>query len=186
MRKQHYICSMNIVERTWTHNFSDKEKKFLIAYAQGGSLEDAAIVAGYGNKVISFMGERILKRKEAREELKNIKVDLATADTATIAIDEVVEGFRAIASAVITDFYDDFGDVVDVTSIDPIKARAIKEIKRTVHPKTGAVTVTLTLHDKVAALQNLGRIGGHYAADNGQSTGDINIMVGLPGGIAGL
>lgn len=177
---------MNINERQWQGKFSPKEKAWLMAYASGVSSESAAEAAGYSRQACSYIGDTILRKDGARAELALIRSELAVSDTGDISLEEVVDGFRVIASAVITDFFDWTGEVIDVTQIDPVKARAIKEIKRTVNPKNGHVTTVITMHDKVKALENLGRIGGHFAADNGQAAGDVNIQINLPGGISGL
>lgn len=177
---------MNIHEREWQGKFSEREKLWLLAYGAGQDSRTAAQTAGYAPGALDIIGDKILKREDARAELKLIRSELAVSDVADVSIEEIVEGFRVIAMANVKDFLDFKGDVMDVTEMDPIKAKAIKEIKRTVNPRNGHVTTVITMHDKVKALENLGRIGGHYAADNGQSGGDVNIQINLPGGIGGL
>ena len=181
------ITMISTLEREWTHEneLSEKEKIFLLDYAQTNDMERALRKAGYAESVIGFKGKSILARIEARLELQQIKEELEIADN-SLTKEEVIEEFRTIATATITDFYDANGEVIDVTEMDPVKAKAIKEIKRTVNPKSGAVTVVVTMHDKIQALQNLGRIGGHYAADNDQGGGDVNIQIVVPGGLGAI
>lgn len=154
----------------------------MMSYARTGDSKVAVQEAGYSASVQAWMGDKLLAREDVRAQLKELedKVESVKDD---VPIQEVIKGFRVIADANILDFYDESGQVVDVMRMDREKAKAIKEIKRTVNPKNGHVTVTVTMHDKVAALQNLGRIGGHYAADNGQTSGDVNIQINLPGGL---
>lgn len=177
------LVMSTIHDREWVNITSEKEKNFLLTYARTGDLQESARAADYAETSISWIGDRIMSRAEAREELRLIRDELGYKE-GSMSQEELIEEFKTIATATITDFYDDFGDVIDVTQMDPIKARAIKEIKRTVNPKSGAVTVVVTMHDKISALQNLGRIGGHYAADNGDKTGDVNIQIVLPGGLS--
>lgn len=175
-----------IHDREWSAaKLSEREKLFLLEFAQTQDLVLSARKAGYSESVVGYQGKVILAKPEAKGELLLIREEIGAASP-DMTKDEIVEEFKIIATATITDFYDEFGNVRDVTEFDPEKAKAIKEIKRTVHPKTGAVTVTLTMHDKINALQNLGRIGGHYAADNGQLDKDVNIQIVVPGGLGGL
>lgn len=181
------LVMYSTLEREWTHDeaLSEKEKVFLLDYAQTDDMDGALRKAGYAESTIAFKGKSILSRIEARQELELIRAELKGADN-SLTKEEVIEEFRTIATATITDFYDANGEVIDVTQMDPVKARAIKEIKRTVNPKSGAVTVVVTMHDKISALQNLGRIGGHYAADNDQGSGDVNIQIVVPGGLGAI
>lgn len=174
-----------ILGREWPQGLSDKEKVFLMEVARGADMPLAAERAGYSPAVTGSIGRTILKKEVAREELARLRAE-RSGDAGDIALKEVVEGFRLIANANILDFFDYDGEVMDVGDMDPEKARAIKEIKRTVNPRNGHVTVVITMHDKVAALNNLTKIGGHYAADNGQQGGDVNIQINLPGGISAL
>lgn len=178
----------NAQDREWvTPGFSAKEKAFLLEYARNPDLQEACRKAGFDEHVVSFRGEVILKKEGAKQELALIREELGLDSNEAMGKEEVAREFRIIATASVQDFYDEFGNVKDVTELDPEKARAIKEVKRSVHPRTGVVTVTLTLHDKVAALQNLGRISGAYAADNDQAgAGDVNIQIVVPGGLGGL
>lgn len=172
-----------IHDREWVNITSEKEKEFLLIYARTGDLQESARGANYAEASVPWIGDRIMARQEAREELRLIRDELGMKDGA-MTQEELVEEFKTIATSTITDFFDEFGEVLDVTEMNPIKARAIKEIKRTVNPKNGHVTTVITMHDKISALQNLGRIGGYYAADNGQSQGDVNIQIVLPGALS--
>lgn len=180
-----YVILQGMIERKWKNKFSPKEKIMLVEIAKGSSPLQAAVQAGYSEGWASVNVDRKLAQESFQVELQLIKDEIAEVGE-TVTLKELLDEFRIIGTANITDFYDYKGDVLDVTEIDPQKARAIKEIKRTINPKNGHVTVTLTMHDKVAALQNLGRIGGHYAADNGQTSGDVNIQLNLPGGLTNL
>lgn len=176
---------LTIHDIDWIGKFSNREKAFIVSYAKTGDLENSLIEAGYSETVLDWMGDKLLSQKPIRDQLAALK-EQGEREQDEVKVREVVQGFRNIAEANILDFYDEEGQVVDVTAMDPSKTHAIKEIKRTINPKTGAVTVTVTMHDKIAALQNLGRIGGHYAADNGQSGGDVNIQINLPGGLGNI
>lgn len=179
------MAEISIHDREWNGKFSEREKKFLVAYASSGDMVEAATDAGYDPGAVSWVGQKIMGRPESKLELNELKKELGK-DAGSMDFEELVKEFKIVATASIKDFYDEEGNVIDVTEMDPVKARAIKEIKRTVNPKNGHVTVTVTMHDKISALQNLGRMGGHYAADNGQSNGDVNILLNVPGGMASL
>ena len=171
-----------IFDIEWSEGISDKEKKFILEYAKDSDKDRALIVAGYSDSVQSWMGDKLLSRPEIRQELAMVREHVGPAKD-DIPIEEIIAGFRSITDVSMTDFFDFNGEVMDISEMDPVKAKAIKEIKKTVNPRNGHITTVVTLHDKIAALQNLGRIGGHYAADNGQNQGDVNIQVVLPGGL---
>lgn len=185
-----YICEKHrtmasIYERDWQSKFSDKEKEFLLELASTGDMEGSARKAGFSDASVSWIGKKILAKPEAKYELECIKKETG-ADAGSMTLEELEEEFKIIATASVTDFYDELGNVKDVTELDPEKAKAIKSVKRTVNPRNGAITVELVMHDKISALQNLGRMGGHYAADNGQGVGDVNIQIVVPGGLGAL
>lgn len=180
------LVKESIYDRQWIGEFSDQEKMFLLEYAKSGDDIDASLRAGRSATSAKTWGRIFLERPEARAELMVIK-ETSGGEPGTINLDALVNEFEIIAKASIVDFIDPLtGNVMEPTEMDPVKARAIKEIKRTVNPKNGHVTTVITMHDKIQALTNLGRIGGHYAADNGQQQGDVNIQINLPGGLAAL
>lgn len=174
-----------IYDRDWKSKFSDNEKKFLMEFATSGDIEESARKAGFAENSISWIGKRILARQDSKYELDCIKKETGLTE-GSMSLEQLEEEFKIIATATVTDFYDELGNVKDVTELDPEKAKAIKSVKRTVNPRNGSVTVELVMHDKISALQNLGRMGGHYAADNGQSNGDVNIQIVVPGGLGAL
>lgn len=181
------IVKAGVYDRVWQGKFSEKEQIFLMEFAQTSDAPESARKAGFSETVVSWWGKKFLEKQEARAELLAIKSEL-DLEVGSIRVDDLVEEFMIIAQASIVDFYDELtGEPKDVLAMDPVKAKAIKEIKRTVNPKNGHVTTVITMHDKLSALQNLGRIGGHYAADNGQgSSGDVNVQIVLPGGMSNL
>lgn len=174
-----------IHDHIWINKFTEKEKRLLLGYAKGLDLVDAARQANYGEGVVSWVGEKLIARPEARAELRELRREMG-AKEGEIPAEDLIHEFKIIAQASVTDYLDELGNFKDVIDIDPEKAKAIKEVKRTLNPRTGEITVTLTMHDKISALQNLGRMGGHYAADNGQQGGDVNIQLNLPAGLATL
>lgn len=177
---------MNLLERKWKNkDISDQEKVFLIHYALTDDMDEALKEAKFEESVLGWKGPAILGRDTVKAEFAAILAELGKSDR-PMTQQEVEAEFRLLATVSITDFYDKKGEVKDVTKLDPLLAKAIKSVKRTVNPRTGAVTVELVLHDKLKALENLGRIGGYYAADNGQQSGDVNIQVVLPGGLANI
>lgn len=172
-------------ERQWPEKtFTPKEKEFLLEYARTNDETASLDHAGYAETQWAFKGKSILSRKESQQELALIRAELGMAEGSTLTQKEIEEEFRVIATATVTDFYDELGEVRDITELDPDKARAIKSVKRSVD-RFGKVTVELVMHDKIQALQNLGKMGGFYALDEG-GKGDVNIQINLPGGLAKL
>lgn len=170
---------ITISEWQWPDDISDKERTFIGEYVLSGDKQASATAAGYADSVLDHIGDKLLRKSSVRREIAEIRsaIEKKAGD---LSDEDVIAHFKAIAEANILDFYDELGNVVDIDEMDKTKAGAVKEIIRSVSPK-GVVTVKVTMHDKIAALQNLSRIRGLYAADNGQTQGDINIQINVPG-----
>ena len=172
-----------LTEWVWSNDLTEKERTFVKEYILSGDTIHSAKKAEY--VMVETMATKLIQKQEILAEIELIREEIVRKK-GSLSQEEVVKEFKLIAEANILDFYDEMGNVKDIDEMDKEKARCVKEIVRTVNPKTGAVTVKVTMHDKISALQNLGRIGGYYAADNGQSQGNVNIMLNVPGGVMDL
>ena len=172
------------VSREWPEEINAQEQDFLFRFAVTDDIFQAAREAGYPESRCNWIGKKIMSRPECKIELLKLKEELGKPTE--VMEEDIIREFRIIAEASMLDYIDEFGEVKNMDEIDPLKAKAIKSIKRTVNPKTGAVTTEIVLHDKLAALSHLGKNIGFYAADNGQQNGDINIQLNLPTALVNL
>lgn len=173
-----------LVKREWPDSISPQEQDFLFRYATTDDIVLAARLAEYPITKVSWIGKKIMARPECKVELIRLKDELGKPTE--ILEEDLVREFKIIAEANIQDYLDEFGEVKPIDTIDPLKAKAIKSFKKTINPKTGVITLELTMHDKITALAHLGKNIGFYAADNGQQQGDINIQINVPGALANL
>jgi phage terminase small subunit len=142
----------------------------------------AAIRAGYSENGANVKGAQLLAIVSIQERIKELKQ--ARAERTQITADRVLQEIAYIAFARV----DDFVNVVEVQSDDEDgktskfklvevnatqtmtedKVRAISSIKQ------GKDGIELKLHDKVKALELLGKHRGIFEADNKQKT-DITV-----------
>lgn len=172
------------ISRDWPENIREQERVFLMSFAITDDIYQAAREAEYAESRVGWIGKKIMSRPECKIELIKLKEELGKPTE--IMEEDLIKEFKIIAESNIIDYLDEFGEVKSLDEIDPLKAKAIKSLKRTVNPKTGAVTTELVLHDKMTALSHLGKNIGFYAADNGQGKGDTNIQINVLGALANL
>lgn len=161
---------------------SERKKAFCRAYVVDFNGASAAITAGYSKRRAIVTASELLKDPAISEEIKNLidKRNLKTDDAAG----RVIKELEAIAYAKTTDFVK-VKDIeervgrktrkvriayIELTSdVDEEKQKAIAEIRQT---KDG---VSLKSHDKVKALELLGRHFGIFEKDNNQSKPVVNL-----------
>lgn len=160
----------------------EKVKTFCKEYVVDFNGSAAAIRAGYTKVRARITASELLDKQEVSDEIKRLieERNLQINDSA----EKVIKELELIAFAKTTDFIK-VKDIivgkgatrrklrvayVELTSdLDDEKQRAISEIKQT---KDG---VSLKSHDKVKALELLGRHHGIFEKDNKQSKANISL-----------
>jgi phage terminase small subunit len=145
----------------WRDGLSDKEQRFVEEYLIDLRAGEAALRCGYGrgNKKSAIEVGSRLKRKLAAS------ISAALAESSGVTATAVVGELGAIAFSRI-DRYLKIQDgrlVLAVASLSDLSEEAlaaIAKLKERIDPNTGTVTIEVELHDKIPALNQLGRAVG--------------------------
>lgn len=148
---------------------SRKQDKFCREYMIDMNGTQAAIRAGYSKKTANEQAAQLLAKLSIQKIVMELQSDLAkkTDLTAQMVIDEL----RKVGFANIKDYLDKDNDVMALVDLDAKETAAVSSIK-IVEQTFGEVTTKSTsfkLHDKISALEKLGRHLGIFEVDNMQS-----------------
>lgn len=151
------------------------QKRFCEEYVVDMNMTHAAIRAGYAPKNAYRSAARILKLPAAESFINSLREGISRRTRVTA--DMVVMELARIGFQNVKDYVDDNNNVLDMGSISRSKAAAIASVKRS-YSKEGEVVYEVKLHDKVAALEKLGRHLGIFERDNSQQNKLLVKMVG--------
>lgn len=152
---------------------TDKQKKFCREYLKDFNGKQAAIRSGYSKRTAEVQASRLLSYAKVINFLSGLKKKLSERND-NLA-DRVVKEFEKLGFSNVQDYIDEGNAVKDFTEIQRDTAAAIGSIKKSVTTfgdgkSSGEKVVTeFKLHDKIAALEKLGRYAGIFEKDNAQS-----------------
>lgn len=152
-----------------------KQKRFCEEYVIDLNGTQAAIRAGYSKKTANEQAARLLAYASIKNyisELKAVKFQ-ENKITAQRVIDELVK----IGLANVQDFVNGGNNVLELKNLDADKTAAVSSVKTTINENTGSITTELKFHNKVSALEMLGRHFGIFEKDNSQKNGDVNVIL---------
>jgi phage terminase small subunit len=140
---------------------TDKQKRFVKEYAKDLNATQAAIRSGYSSATAHVIGNRLIKRSLVTDEIQeNLKGQVEKID---VNVQRILEEIAAIAFAdirTVMSWTDTGVAFVDSNKIPEGVSRAISEISETVTDSGG--TRKLKMHDKLKALELLGRYAGMF------------------------
>jgi len=148
-------------------DLTDKQKRFCEEYIIDLNATQAAIRAGYSKNRAGEIGYQLLQKTTIQKELQRLKK--AREKRTEITADRVLEELAKIGFSNIKDylaFEDGVLKIYNTEEIPDELAAAIGSIKETKHG------TSLKLHDKLKALENLGRHLGMFK-DNINLTGEV-------------
>lgn len=149
---------------------TDKQKRFVDEYQVDLNATAAAKRAGYSEKTAYSMGQRLLKKVEIQAAIQKRQAKLR--GKLEITQERVLEELAAIAFANGTDFATiTHNGLVRLTPTDEVpeeKKKAVASIKE------GRYGTEIKLHDKVWALELLGKHLGVFDANNGSGNEQEN------------
>lgn len=142
---------------------NDKQKRFVDEYLVDLNATAAAKRAGYSEKTAYSMGQRLLKKVEIQAAIQKRQAKLQSK--LEITQERVLEELAAIAFANGTDF-------VTVTAAGLLNVKPTSQVPKEKLPaiagiKYNQLGVEIKLHDKVRALELLGKHLGVF--DNGSA-----------------
>jgi phage terminase small subunit len=153
---------------------TDKQKRFCEEYLIDLNATQAAIRAGYSEKTANEQGSQNLAKLSIQEYIKELME--SRSERTQITADMVVKELAKIGFSDIKNYYDSDEDQKDITKLDNKFTAAVSQIKVTkIDGKDFSRTIKeFKLHDKVKALEDLGRHLGIFEKDNKQKGEVIN------------
>jgi len=137
----------------------------------------AAIAAGFAIKSARIKASQLLTRGNIQARVQELQGDLAKR--CGITAEMVINELASIGFSNIQDYLGAENSIKDVSELPEETAKAIKSIKKSITEFEGGekTVVTFELHDKVAALEKLGRNLGIFEIDNKQKRPVINVDI---------
>ena len=154
-------------------DLTPKQQRFVEEYLIDLNATQAAVRAGYSPKTAKQQGQRLLTNVDVQAAVTEAKD--RRAERTELAQDDVVRELATIGFANAGDFFDWGPDGVKVKEKDhlTVEQRAVvAEVSQTVTEKGG--TIRVKLHDKLSALEKLGRHLGMFT-ENVNLGGSIGI-----------
>jgi phage terminase small subunit len=148
---------------------TDKQERFCHEYLIDLNATQAAIRAGYSKKTAQEIGAQNLSKLIIADYISELQAERAgrTLVTADMVIAELAKiGFHNVQ-----DFVNGGNNVLELKHIESHKTAAVSSVK-TKLKEDGSVETEIRFHDKVAALEKLGRHLGIFDKDNAQRKPD--------------
>lgn len=151
-----------------TDKLTDKQKTFCEEYLIDLNATQAAIRAGYSEKTAYSIGNENLIKPEIQNYIKEL-MD-ARSKITRITAQMVVEELAKIGFSNIQDYIKEGFTIEEIQSLRKEHAAAISSIEtETIQFDGGSNTkVKFKLHDKLSALEKLGKHIGFFKEDNEQ------------------
>ena len=158
---------------------SPKQERFCQEYMKDLNGTQAAIRTGYSKKTAHPQAGRLLSKVIIKKRIDALKKKLA--EKADVNAGMVIEEFKKLAFANVQDYITYGNEIKDISRIDAVKAAAVESIQSNIRHDGGqsegyTEKVKLKFHSKIAALENLGRYLGIYAADNKQLANNTKLF----------
>lgn len=152
-----------------------QQARFCLEYVIDNNATQAAIRAGYSEDSASQTGYKLCQKSSVQKAIKELQT--ASVQRQMITADRVLAEMAKIGFSNFQDFIDEYGKPVNLTTISRDTAAAIKEVKvKTVHVKDQDIEeVTYKLHDKRAALVDLGKYHNLFNPGAQQKNDDQDI-----------
>jgi phage terminase small subunit len=155
-------------------NLTDKQIRFCEEYLIDLNATQAAIRAGYSEKTAGSIGDENLKKPEIKEFIK-LKMYERSKRT-EITSDMVIQELAKIGFSDIKNYYNSDEAQIEITQLDNKYSAAVSQFKVTETEWEGGrkVVKEFKLHDKVKALEDLGKHLGVFEKDNKQKKPDLS------------
>ena len=138
----------------------------------------AAIRAGYATSSAHVTGAQLIKLPKVHNFIKNLQAESVKRNE--ISADMVIREFAKIAFANYANYLTAGNEMVDVSKLTADQTSAIESINitttKTDKGRLITTSVKMKLHDKVAALEKLGKHLGIFETHNLQKAGQVIIV----------
>ena len=149
---------------------TEKQKRFVSEYLVDLNATQAAIRAGYSAKTAEVIGYENLRKPQIMAAVAERQTQLS--NKLEISQEKVLQELAAIAFANGTDFVTVTGaGLLDVKATSDVSKEKLPAIAGIKYSQTG---IEIKLHDKVRALELLGKHLGIFATGNGAAAQEDN------------
>lgn len=147
---------------------TEQKKRFADLYFDTLKGSQSAIEAGYSADTARQIAHNLLQEPEVEEYLQKLRDEAAIKHG--ITKDKWLSELAAIGFSNIRDFMSAGNTFRDIADISRDTTRVVASVKKTVTEFEGGekVLTEFKLHDKLAALEKIGRHFGYYEKDNEQ------------------
>lgn len=154
-----------------------KQERFCKEYVIDLNGTQAAIRAGYSENTANEQAARLLADVSIQNYVKRLQNKIS--ERLEITADMVVQELAKIGFANTHDFVTDGNSIVDISKLERVKVASVSGVKVTeIESEFGSKKITeLKFHDKVSALEKLGKHLGVFEKDNAQKKIDVKTLV---------
>ena len=144
-----------------------KYEAFCQEYMKDLNGAQAAIRAGYSEKGANVKGAQLLAIVSISERIKELMQD--RQQRTQVTADMVIAELAKIGFHNVQDFVNGGNSILELKHLDANKTAAVSSVKTTLKAD-GDLVSEVKFHDKVAALEKLGKHLGIFERDNKQKT----------------
>ena len=162
---------------------NEQRKRFADKYFETLNATQSAIYAGYSELSARSKASQLLDEEDVSEYLTKLKEKAEAKHS--ISQDRWLAELEAVGFSNIQDFISDGNNIKDISKLPELKAKSVLSVKKTVLEFEGGekVTTEFKLHDKLNALDKIGRHFGYFDKDNAQNKPENTTIINLGGGI---
>lgn len=167
------------------NELTDKQRRFCEEYLVDLNATQAAIRAGYSESTANRIASENLSKPDIQEYIHKLKK--ARSERTRITADMVLQELGKVGFSNVKDYLNEDLTMKELPAITRKKAKAIQSIKKTVTEFEGGVkeVIEFRLHDKLKALEMIGRHIGFFEKDNEQNkppmvVPEIRVYTGTP------
>lgn len=161
---------------------TELQKRFADRYFETLNGCQSAIYAGYSEATARQKAYELLQDEEIEAYLSQLRAKSEVKHG--ISKDRWLSELEAVGFSNIQDFISDGNNIKDFSKLPEQKTKAVSSVKKTVIEFEGGEkqTVEFKLHDKLSALDKIGRHFDYYNADSSTKNQTTNI-INLGGGV---
>lgn len=152
---------------------TDKQSRFCEEYVVDMNATQAAIRAGYSEHTAYSIANRLLRKVEIRDAIKELREDIQVRNQ--VSIDELVGELAGIVRVDPIDIISNSGKFKDLEKIDEDVRATLKSIQ-IVELVDGSIKTKVEFYSKLDAIEKLMRYLGAYEKDNEQRRAEVNII----------
>jgi len=169
-------------KKYYSEKITPQQKRFCREYVIDLNGKQAAIRAKYSPKTAEAQASQLLSKLKVKTYVKKLQEKLQ--EETNINAKKVIDEFAKIAFANMGDFITNDNEIRDLSKLSRNKLAVVESIQSDIRHDGGksegyTEKVKFKLHDKISALENLGKHLGIYEKDNQQRESKILNVIGM-------